>query len=85
MDNLGLGFPISFNLGCTLLDLLVFVHDEQQHKELISKVDFTKDGTSNVTVQTTSKKLSLWIFFLLVELETKLTSFYHHTLHYHNT
>jgi hypothetical protein len=27
------------------------------------KVNFTKDGTSNVTIQTTLKKLSLWIFF----------------------
>jgi len=35
MGNLGLGFAIYFNLGCTLLDLLVFVHDEQQHKELM--------------------------------------------------
>jgi hypothetical protein len=28
-----------------------------------SKVDFTKDGTSNVTFQTTIEKLSIWIFF----------------------
>jgi hypothetical protein len=27
------------------------------------KVDFTKDGTFNVTIETTPKKLSLWIFF----------------------
>jgi hypothetical protein len=26
------------------------------------KVDFTNDGTSNVTVQTTPKTLSLWFF-----------------------
>jgi hypothetical protein len=35
-------------------------------------MDFTKDGTSNVIVQNIPKKLSLWIFLLLVELETKL-------------
>jgi hypothetical protein len=28
-----------------------------------SKVDFTKDSTSNVTIQTTTKIISLWIFF----------------------
>jgi hypothetical protein len=27
-----------------------------------SKVNFTKDGTSNVTIQTTLKRLSLWTF-----------------------
>jgi hypothetical protein len=47
------------------------------------KVDFTKNGTSNVTVQTTYKKLLIWIFFILMELETKLIIFYHHTLKYH--
>jgi hypothetical protein len=46
---------------------------------------FTKDGKSNVTIQTTPKKVSLWIFFLLMELEIKPISFYHHTMKYHNT
>jgi hypothetical protein len=50
------------------------------------KVDFAKDGTSNVILfQTTPKKNSLWIFLLLMELETKPTTLYHHTLKYHNT
>jgi hypothetical protein len=46
-------------------------------------VDFTKDGTSNVIVQTAPKNYH-YEFFLLVELETKLITFYHHTLKYHN-
>jgi hypothetical protein len=35
-------------------------------------------------IQTILEKLSLWIFFLLVELETKPTTFYDQTLKYHN-
>jgi hypothetical protein len=37
-------------------------------------------------VQTTPKKTIIMDFFLLVELKTKPTTFYHHhTLKYHNT
>jgi hypothetical protein len=50
-----------------------------------SKVDFTKDGTSNVPSPNYSKKIIIMDFFLLMEMETKLTTFYHHTLKYHNT
>jgi len=50
-----------------------------------SKVDFIKDGTSNVPSPNYSKKNYHYGVFLLVELETKPTTFYHHTLKYHNT
>jgi hypothetical protein len=50
-----------------------------------SKVDFIKDGTSNVLSSNHSRKTIIMDFFLLMELETKLTTFYHNTLKYHNT
>jgi hypothetical protein len=50
-----------------------------------SKVDFTKDGTSNVTIQTTQKNYHYGFIFLIVKSKTKPTTFYHHTLKYHNT
>jgi hypothetical protein len=50
-----------------------------------SKVDFIKDGTSNVPSLNYFKKNIIMDFFLLMELETKPTTFYHHTLKYHNT
>ncbi len=36
------------------------------------KVYFTNNGTSNVTIQTTPKKLSLWIFFIVVTYEIRV-------------
>jgi hypothetical protein len=48
------------------------------------KVDFTKDSSYNVIVQTT-KKFIIIDFFLLIELETKPITFYQHTLKCHNT
>ncbi len=50
-----------------------------------SKVDFTKHGTSNVPNPNYFKKIIIMDFVLLVELETKPTTFYHHTLKYNNT
>jgi hypothetical protein len=49
------------------------------------KVDFTKDGTSNVTIQIAPKIYHHGFIFLLMELETKPITFCHHTLKYHNT
>jgi hypothetical protein len=68
--------------------VLIFQTQKKKFTKRISvqfKVDFTKDGTSNVTIQSTPKHLSLWIFLLLVGLETKPITFYHHTLKYHST
>ncbi len=48
-------------------------------------MDFTNDGRSNVPSPNYSKKTIIMDFFLLVELEIKPTTFYHHTLKYHNT
>jgi len=49
-----------------------------------SKVDFINDGTSNVLSPNYSKKIIIMEFFFLMELETKLTTFYHNTLKYQN-
>jgi hypothetical protein len=49
------------------------------------KVYFTKDGTSNVTVQTVINFFIILDFFLLLELEIKPITVYYHTLKYHNS
>jgi hypothetical protein len=67
--------------------ILIFQTQKQFIKRINVQftVDFTKDGTSNVTIQTTQKIYIIMDFFLLVELETKLIISYHHTLKYYNT
>jgi len=67
--------------------ILIFQTQKQITKRINvhSKVDFAKDGTSNVPSPNYFKKIIIMDFFLIVELETKPTTFYHHTLKYHNT
>jgi len=67
--------------------ILIFQTPKKHSKgiNVQSKVDFTKDGTSNVIVQITQKNYHYGFFFLLMELETNPITFYHHTLKYHNT
>jgi hypothetical protein len=48
-------------------------------------MNFIKDGASNFPSLNYSKKIIIMDFFLLMELETKPTTFYHNTLKYHNT
>jgi hypothetical protein len=50
-----------------------------------SNVDFIKDGTSNVPSPNYFKIIIILEIFLLMDLETKPTTFYHHTLKCHNT
>jgi hypothetical protein len=46
--------------------ILIFQTQKKRFTKRIdvqSKVDFTKDSTSNVTIQTIPEKISLWIYF----------------------
>jgi len=80
-DKLGKSEMKNWNLHCNLSN----PKNNTKKTNVQSKVDFTKDGTSNVPSPNYSKKIIIMDFFLLMEMETKLTTFYHHTLKYHNT